>query len=626
MALNMDGDTPEVKKSGTAEQPKVAQDMSAKAGVLQLGFGDIENFVTISTEGASEVTKKVADSLEEIYKNIKTPFETKVLTLDKQVYTQLAYTTIVVSAKRENSVAYYMLLLEISGRKPLTSSQIVDELSVLAKTPGRLQGFGNVYVASDAIDDVLNNIVLGKLQQTFKGCEFSNVDAMVIPYQLTDITPATFSNVAATAYNACAIELAKQAQIFNDINIVQSMSAKQVELKIESNVYKQTLKDYVGRPIRADWVTSLLAGTTQRNLQSLNMNTARKMVTQSTGFIEAIPEEIPVANQQPGVLAQSVIRFRPNIIIDSIKVQHPTTGFALLSILSSMVMIKPNMYMALLAPSTSGGTGSNVGVLNIAANLEGNANGIGEPLDLADPKMDSNEVYNILSKLFTLEPIVSMDVDIYGPETHYTSVFGIAASPGHNAKEAELKTEAAKEIIETAVWLTNGSFPKNFDTNSIFATNGVVIPTGRWIDKDGNEKDIREIGYVEIAEYTNGDIAVMNRWAQSNFPNSGIDSFSTKVEIINQFIPSAEISGKADRLIFSGLFLNELMAAATKAGFNVTYDPAITLTQTANIASFSNDLRMAAVDGSSMSFTPYGGQGNTYSTPYTSAGIFRNFQ
>ena len=281
--------------------------------------------------------------------------------------------------------------------------------------------------------------------------------------------------------------------------------------------------------------------------------------------------------------------------------------------------------MAALAPRTGVKT-HNHGVLNIVANLEGNVNGVGEIIDLTDPKLDSGEVYQILSKLYPLEPVVTIDVDVYGPETHYTSVFSVAGAPGHTQKEADLKREAASEIVETAQWLTNGHFPLDFNLNDIFATSGVVIPTGRWIDKDGVERDIREIGYVEIAEQTNGDIEVMNRWALSNFPNSGVDSFSTKVEILNQFIPTAEISGKADRLMFNGKFLNTLMRAATAAGLNATYDPAIVLTQTANITAFTNDLRMAAVDPTNIGFNAYGaGAGGGYSTPYTSAGMFRSF-
>ena len=185
------------------------------------------------------------------------------------------------------------------------------------------------------------------------------------------------------------------------------------------------------------------------------------------------------------------------------------------------------------------------------------------------------------------------------------------------------KIAAQRLIIETASWLTSGKFPSNFNPNEIFASDGVVIPVGKWSDKSG-ERDIREIDLAFNASHTDS-MEFLTTWAQSNLPKhiTGLDPYMTKVNIISKLIPSAEITGKAIRVTFSNAFISALESAAIGSGLNVRYEPQIKFAESNNLSILSNYLNNAGINNAGGFAQAMVQAGPNYSTAYGNVGYNR---
>jgi len=592
-----------------------------------LTFGG-KKFSTMASGLGSEYLNKLSDELKAIYASeAGNGYQAKVTVLDREVKSNLAYSAVIVSIAKSNKVAYFIMQLEGTGRKPLDAATVMQEYNNLARSynPNKIN---DIYVASDAIDVVLFNEIKDTLKKTYgEHYNFYSVDGVVIPYYNNDLSPAALRPIASIAYNACLVEIGKINKEFRDLNISEAIKeAPGAYLKIDSNLLPTTIMDAAGKPIRADWQIELNSIDNRNVAQSLNLQNNRTRVCKTTGFVDAMQEEFTV-QALPGAASTSMIRLRPHVILTSMDTDMPTTGYALLAIISSVVMVRPNMWLAAVAPKPNDQL-HDIGKLNISTNLENNSSGFGEPLDLRDSKLNSQELFSLIKQMYSLDAMFSIDIDAYGTYSNFASIFGVAAAPA-NSDVGDKKYAAAQEILSTAVWLTNGAFPHNFPANEIFLNDGVNIPTGTWTDKDGATRDIRDLDLSAIATLSapNQVSENINKWTLSNVPQSvsGIDPFITKVDIISKLIPNAEISGKATRVTFSSKFIQTLSSACASAGFETRYDPEVQFTEQSSIAAIGNYLSGAGIGQQSADFARSFAGGNSYQTPYATAG-FNRFQ
>lgn len=518
--------------------------------------------------------------------------------LDKDIETRLAYSYVVISKIDNDKVYYFTAILEATGRKPLSASDIIDEFNMSIKN----RTISNkIWTTDDAFNGVLRESIVAYVcgdaasvyNAEHKGAsgfkpkspnDFTAIcaDGIIIPYFTENIEtlPSYILTAAFNAINSTAFVTSAS----KDLNITTANQATPgASLKIDSSTMKIVAKDEVENPIRADWRVELnLRSNADNNLtyvEELNKGSANATLVKACGFIDAIPDEkiTPV----PGGLPLREIRMRPHIIITDINASKPTTGFTLLGLVTSMIMTNKSMWMGALLPDKSK---YNVGALNLKANMEGNANGVGAIINLEGTgknKMSDEDVFTYINKLFELESIVSVDIPSYGPHTYYTSVLSAAAS-GHSSPNT---VGAQNALINAAVMLTNGQFPENFPRHEIFAHEGVLIPLGVWKDKTGALRDIRDVDLTMIASET-GDAALMDKWFLSNLPSkmSNLDSYLTKVDIISRIIPKAEITSKAVRVTFTSTFINTLVDCAIKAGLNVRYEPEVKLHEVSSLS------------------------------------------
>ena len=565
----------------------------------------------MSANQGSEYTNGIAKVLTGIYSSINKKVTPKVHVLDKETFTNLAYSAIIVTMQSNKMVNYYTILLEETGRKPLTASEVVSEWETAIKIPGASPV---IYTADEAINSILHKEIVNALKQEYgSGQEYKTVDGVVLHKGHADIN-VIGPMLATIAFNACYIETQFDNGVCSDLSIPNALQTAQgKQLRFESNMSKAICVNELGLPVRTDWKLDLcMVNNNQAQSLVLNAQNSKAVISRIGGFVDALPEQITMPGV-PGTAPTTAIRFRPHIIMTSNSAETPTIGYMLLGVASSIVMTNRNMWLGALRPTDKK---VNVGNLNIIAKID---DGEGQRIDFTSKNYNANQVFAGIQTMFSLDPVISVDVESFGPQSFYNSILSAAAQPG----ASDGKTEAANYIIETAHILTGGRFPSDYNPHDIFVDDGVVVPLGTWSDKSG-ERDLREIDLTFIASHTD-DMNMINKWILSNLPmsKSGFDPYLAKIEIINKLLPGAEITGKASRVTFSANFITTLASAITASGLNVRYEPEIKYAEETNLSIMGSYLGNAGIGGYNGFAREVVQAGPSYQTPYTQMGIGR---
>lgn len=604
-----------------------------------LTFGREDGLPTYRTGEGTEYTKGIKETLEKIYKTTPgfTDYDLSVYALDKTltydltisateiVPLNLAYSYIVVSLTVSGKAWYFIVLLEATGRRPLKAEEIMRAYEDILRNANN-NNKHNIYTADDTISYYVHALikqVIGKDKGIKEASSIISVDGLVLPSEHIEFAKLA-NTIAQIAADSVFTEAVLQGGLVSkgiaptaDLSIPKAIEVYgkangAYNFRYEAYISKQSKKNKLGRPMRCDWILNLVNTRNLSNIKDVyNVQNAREVINTVGGYIEALPEEVLVNENNVPV---TKVTFRPNIIItDNEGCTKSTIGFNLLGLMSALVMAREEMYLKVLRPDSD----INVGALNIYSKIIPD----GKKFDLSNKKMPADEVYMFIKKLFTLSPVISMDVEVYGPESSAQEVFVKACQPFGSDQRVAL---AAKEIIDRAHILTGGIFPKEYPITEIFTNNGVVIPMGSYVDKDG-EKDIREIDLTYLATKTS-DFGVLNSWVFSNLPSnvSGSDNFITKVGIINSLIPEADITGKAVRVTFSYKFLELLANSIAQAGLRPSYDPEVRLQAQSNLSIMNSYYANA---GLSSNFGGFGTQdvtrGPAFSTGYGTMGNWR---
>ena len=561
-----------------------------------IGFSPETLYSMMSLGRGSEYTNDIAKNIEKIYKD--RGIKAGVVVCDKETerFAGLAYSVIAVGTKQDNVVTYFLIMLEATGRLPLKAGDIVKALYGGAFQQQR-QGQINfdLYTTDDAFDKTLQNLVAEGLIATF-GSDISlrSVDGIILPYNATSSIEEISLALACIAHAACVTDAIIGIGAKGDINItVAKQQRPNVIFNIKADTTDKRTVNELGSPVSAQWKTELVLKDQLQQVNSLNQRQPEVVLTRTCGFIDAIPETRyitqpmmgqPVGFNQP---QPTMTRLRPHIVITSMNTLRPTTGYLLLGLATASIMAQKNMYLGVLTPRDRN---SSIGALNIFTDLNGDGR---QKLDISDTKkVTPDKARAIVDMMFALESTVSFDVASYGPQTFFTSILAQAAS----VKESNSRQNARRDLIEAANVLTNGAFPANFDPNTIFVGSGVLVPIGTWSDKTGT-RDIRDINLATIADQT-GDLEKSRRWATSNMPKSltGVDPYLTKVDILAQVVPDAEIAGKAVRVTFTSMFIKTLTDACAAAGLTTIYEPEVKLVENNNIALLGNYFANAGIN------------------------------
>lgn len=577
--------------------------------VPSLGFGS--GLHLMASGNGAEYTSTIGKYMQELYAQL--PDKPKVHVLDRERITNLNYSCIVVSLPNKNGeVCYHITLLSSTGLEVLKASDIVAEARRVMRDANSQ---ARIYTPSDAINSRLNDVVLRELSAVYKDAAYIPCDGTVIPATGL-VTEEVAKRAAVIAYNAVKAEAMLSGGEIADLNVRDALQMSRENgrrgLRLEYNMYPTTVLDIVGKPARQDFKVDLVE-IAQETFFEMNADTTKRLLSVG-GFVDAIYEDIPMQQFQPSMSPVFTRRLHPNIVITNNDALSPTQGFMFLGIAAATLMTRPELWIPSLA-AIDHKSRNNPGGLNILTNIEGEQQGT--PLDLSPKKVTTEQQYAVLKQMYSLSPIISYDVEVFGPNAHYASVIGAAADPNNSNRAACLD-----EIIQTCVQLTDGLFPHDFSTADIFATDGVVVPLGHWMDKNG-ERDIRDVDLAFVANQT-GDMSIINKWAGTSLPHTvtGIDPYLTRVEVIEQLMPDADITGKAIRVTFTNKFITTLTQALERAGLSPRYESSVILNEQYNTSQFNDYLAAASLGNINMG--SHGGvSGNSMFTPYGFMGFGR---
>jgi hypothetical protein len=513
----------------------------------------------------SEYMNKLQQALDKVYQRATPDTKIQILAMDA-AENNFAFSCLVVclqsKAMPSLGVAYHILVIEATGN-PI--SPIVENID---NAPTEI-----TRVPWDALDQILRDQVKARVQREFPGVPPYYVDGCVVPRLFNVDDENAVYGLALNAGLADSTELTSHMEGFRDINLSLA-GAEQRNLVINIGFQRQTLQNAVQEPVRSDILINFgSVARSRERVQSLNSGEREEKYTALAGFIDLV--WFPVANpMQPYnayLPAQFIAtqKYLPRFVISAIDSNFAyTPGAILLALVTAMGLHQSNNWVQAFRPvATPPGEIdlSDLGALNIEANLTNQPGGYGERIDTKAANFTLADLGQLVSALIRPEFSVSIDVPEAGPQTWFTSIFAAAANGKDRAKQA---------IYRAADELTNGAFAKyfNFQQDAMFE-NIDRVHLGYWTDRQGHRRDLRDIDYLAVANLI-GE-------REPRYIRDWSDTFTRlqyrletrlaarKKMIVGLTNETAVFTGFADRVTPSGKFMAALTQGCTDAGLVV---------------------------------------------------------
>ena len=538
-----------------------------KSGIT-LGFGLSNPSGIMPSSMGSEYTEQWFQALTKSYKSID-GFNVTLIKMDRNNVKNIAYSCILVCLSKKgvpNKVAFTTLLLAATGELP-PKLENINTQAMLNPVPGKPPEL--IRVPSDAFDDELNKRIKEHIFNTFnnlKNPEFYQVDGVVVPQELDPNKEGEVWAIASTVGNADYWELFINSDEFNELVISEAMqNQKGTELTIDVRCDRGTIMNEVHQPKRHGFIVELNAKNTRRDLRSVNLTDTQETKIRCVGYTDFIPVAQSVGGMNQ--MATQVIRFRPHIILNSITSVTATPGFLMLGIAVGMSIRNNDLWLNTVKPSEADEL-HDPGALNYMANLQNNQSGVGKKVDFFAKGLSPYDVDNALRAMILPGAVLSVDVDVYGPQTWFTSILSSAAVPGPN------QAGARRAIVAALDSATEGRFSTRFKSDNIFQ-NVVQVPMGTWVDNNSNVRDLAEFDFLAISNILgpeNNQIA--SDWALTTArPNmNDIQAIVKRLDILKMVAPGANITGWSIRVTFTAEFLQALESSISESGFGANFN------------------------------------------------------
>lgn len=472
-----------------------------------------------------ELMKKIMES---------STFKPSVILVPKQA-AGIYYSTVVIALKDRNKTAIHMIALADTNDAPMPENiQIGDRPIEVNRVPSDV--YDKAFV--DHIVTYLNNMGLtGDIYVT---------DGAVFPAK-TPIDQTIIGHIAANALAACLNEHA-----------IRTGKVPMTIKSLSNHVTRVTTQfgdgrflNVVGQPVRTSFSTevSIEARDQRRNvLGSMNKEGTRKVV-KTNGYIDLL--WAPVTNNFGAPTTQ---KFLANAIITDVNMSNFSIHTVLLGLLAATnIADENNSWWQTFKPSTNAEM-QDVGALNIESNIEGDKTGFGKPQKAA--KFNAVELSNFLNATLQRGLLWSFDAPDFDAMTWATSTFRV-----------DPQTE--KMVLRFADELTNGELSKRYN-GRVFMDFVSRVQLGHYQAKNGEVRDIRDIGYLAVANaYGASNVAVLRTWTDSFSPaNNQLVNMATQKGIIDTMTGNTAVyTGKATRVTFTADFIRALTQAAIAAGF-----------------------------------------------------------
>lgn len=354
------------------------------------------------------------------------------------------------------------------------------------------------------------------------------------------------------------------------------MSIVQERYNVIASAANEEWLDATGKPRRVDVRLELKTGRPfDRNdrSQSLSQN-----VSESTmlGWMGAALEFFHVPPPQMGYNSSNfdrldnnespIAQFFARYVItwmETAKIPSPSRLLFLLSMAESLR--RPMNWYSLIRPtmrSSDTVASRNIGLLNLIASGYSTA---GRELGLPETNEDETKLQQWLSKVFHPNPIISMDVDLCGPNTWFMKDFADASKLIDSPTEAAIA--AHDRLLGAAMVLTNGAIAEyGFEPGGnklICFPEPTLIPMGTFTGADGHLRDARNIDLLSILNGPDArhDPKIALLYNDTFFPDSQSQRDKchiTRLQLMQQLKSSFKHTGWAFRFTFNPEFISAL--------------------------------------------------------------------
>lgn len=548
--VNANGNIPlSIGTPMNTKEVKQSYFQSLTAG-LMTGYSVTANLLIIK-EKAEEILKTRTNDI-------------KVMVLDKNSIPWLAYSCIVFyKIYANNLVRYYTVLYTKSGRMAITAKQTVQLALLHQQERGGNKKSKDLYTYSDAMDEKLQEIIIGQLKLANptleKETSFQSIDGQVLRYNVP--IENVVGQFVFSAFNAFVIsEYEKEGRGLNLPEIKKSLGNKvNFIYNLESNP-AGVISDKFGNPVKADFIASInLKDNSVNSVISPNSQSMDQTLVTVAGYIAGIPVNVENREKrmdQYGRVLPFLTAVAPNIVITYIDAAIPDTASALLGLIAATLVAEDKQYIKIVMDTMT--PDRQPGIYNLFTREAVDSNGNLMEVDVCDKKLSPNDKALLIDKMFQHEPLIILDATLYNQGYEALSAFVFS-------KEID---SAKAAINKAASILTDGAFTP-YAGDMVFSKT--IIPAGSWRAKD-SERDIRDLEFEAILRQTNGaDETAINIYFDSIVPNNQ-RAFDNKIELLSTFIEDAEIENKTVRMLINPQFVLALSRSLGMANIRFQFE------------------------------------------------------
>ena len=547
----------------------------------------------ISRGIGSDYYNKLKSSLIEFFKNAHASLSISLIDIDNTNDTAMVFSSLVVAVKNKeiapNTIAYHILLLEATGEK----------LKSIYENIGGVQT-EIIHVTSDALDDNLLALAARKIKQAFPNDTAILVDGCVVPATFNPEDRSAVHKLALNAGLACTTEIQLRTPSFKDFNLASVLHESTMAIDVAFN--RQQMANVVGDPMRSDVLINFNSTKISDKRQASRfsiVNTGDRQVTvaEAAGFTDLVWAPVNQAAAynpyQPvnPALATQTQSFAARFVLTNLASDFSYTPSVIwLALATALSLRDDNNWIQGFRPTPGSANGvdlTDIGAINIPANLERNQSGYGERINTKSDDFKDVDLGQFIAATVRQGLMISLDCPEVGPQSWYTSVFA-AAAKGSNA--------AYNALYEAANNLTNGLFERYFQHGaSMFVDTNNRVHLGTWIDNTGAKRDIRDIDMVAVCNLA-GDRnpGLIAQWSNTFLLNTNpLQRFDERRKLISALTnETAVFTGAAQRVTFSAQVLEALSRGIRESGLPVRVNTpmsAADFNSRQGVATFANE-------------------------------------
>lgn len=576
------------------ESNRQTSNVHADNSIFTLASGGVSNPLFQMTTGEySDFLIKLKEKIEVDSKELieKRGLKIKFHFIDKNnPATSTACSAIVASLKDNDRIFYYFFMLSCTGKDTMTSGELMstfeNNMKMLSQPTNNTyikQNVDHSYRTLDAyIDDNFFAIILKEVANDYN-VSYNSVEWVSVGGSITSplMTSSQIEEATRTIMRTAITDIMAEKTIYydktqrdldvqNDIVSASRDYNFNIQIKHNPTNSKSEPIDANHNPIRQDFKVQLhaLKKAAANTIQSYNRVDNDKILCEASGYVTALPYAQSMMSVNPGFPTMAVTkpRLAPHIIITDTTAPIPTLRFKLLSIAVACNMLDPNNYLQSLFNNI--GTKNDPGFLNYITNIY-DCEKQQDVTAIDFKSMKSNqEAYGTLKTMFTGQPIISLDILPYTAQSHIDKTFATAAISSDNAE----RHAALEDIITSAIELTNGKFPAQFDRNKIFAYQPIPFPVG-YTSINNIIKDIRNIDLAFVCGNIKNDQNALHTFLRSEAPQGAeFDPFFGKIKTLTTIGDrGAVITSRGTRITFHAEFITTLVKSIQEAGLIPSY-------------------------------------------------------